>query len=125
MKSQHLNALLDLVRKKNALDTNSDWSNTSDTYLSEIKKEVDEVAEEIRLGRQCYLEDELGDVLWDYLNLLVSLEQEDKIVLGKVFERARTKYQQRIDGIASGKTWGEVKAEQKGALAREWHPNGE
>lgn len=55
--------------------------------------------EEIPKSRQCYLEDELGDVLWDYLNILTALEKEQ--------------------GIESGKRWADIKAQQKAALAIE------
>ena len=66
--------LFEVVRKKGQIDQESNWSKGHATYLAEIKKELVEVEEEIGLGRICYLEDELGDVLWDYLNLLLCLE---------------------------------------------------
>lgn len=68
--------LLNIAKRKTHFDVGNDWSNGSATYLAEIKKEVDEVIEEIPKSRLCYLEDELGDVLWDYLNILTALEKE-------------------------------------------------
>lgn len=34
------------------------------------------MVEEIPKDRLCYLEDELGDVLWDYLGIVLSLGKE-------------------------------------------------
>lgn len=115
----HLKSLLKIVGRKNAIDQQNEWYNGSETYLLEIGKELEEVKAEIDSGRQPHLEEELGDVLWDYLNLLTSLEKEGKIDLEKVFERAVTKYGERIDGIENGRTWAEIKAIQKERLAQE------
>ena len=111
--------LLEIVRHKNAIDQQNTWYNGSDTYFAEIHKELAEVKAEIESGRQPHLEEELGDVLWDYLNLLTALESEGKITLEKVFERAITKYWERIDGIENGGSWAEIKAIQKARLAKE------
>ncbi len=119
MNSQHLIKLLDVARQKNMIDQDSEWSNGSETYLREIRLELDEVQEELDSDRNCYLEDELGDVFWDYLNLLLALEQEGKISLSRVFERALVKYSERIDGIQQGSSWSEVKRQQKQRLAEE------
>ncbi|WP_419536870.1 MazG nucleotide pyrophosphohydrolase domain-containing protein [Endozoicomonas sp.] len=119
MNSQHLIKLLDVARQKNMIDQDSEWSNGSETYLREIRLELDEVQEELDSDRNCYLEDELGDVFWDYLNLLLALEQEGKISLSRVFERALVKYSERIDGIQQGSFWSEVKRQQKQRLAEE------
>ncbi len=115
----NLSELLKIVGRKNAIDQQNAWYNGSETYLLEIGKELEEVKAELSSGRQPHLEEELGDVLWDYLNLLTSLEKEGKIDLEKVFERAVTKYGERIDGIENGRTWAEIKAVQKERLAKE------
>ncbi|GAA4842390.1 MazG nucleotide pyrophosphohydrolase domain-containing protein [Algivirga pacifica] len=111
--------LLQIAKRKARFDQKSNWSNGSATYLSEIKKEVDEVIEEIPLKRRCYLEEELGDVLWDYLNILLALEQETDIRVSSVLDRACKKYDERISGIESGQSWDEVKQRQKIILAQE------
>jgi len=64
--------LLSIAKRKATFDDNNSWTSGSTTYLTEIKNEVDEVIEEIPKSRKCYLEDELGDVLWDYLNVLTT-----------------------------------------------------
>ncbi|MRI34607.1 nucleotide pyrophosphohydrolase [Endozoicomonas sp. OPT23] len=120
MNKERFDALLATVNIKNQIDLGSDWSNGSETYFSELKSELDEVAEELESGRRCYLEDELGDVLWDYLNLLTSLEQEGRISIESVLERADRKYHERISGIQQGKSWKQVKEQQKGKLAKEF-----
>ena len=119
MTTENIAKLLEIVKQKNIIDQDSNWSNGSSTYFNEIKLELDEVAEEIQSGRQCYLEDELGDVLWDYLNFLVCLENEGKASLSKVFERSLNKYKERVDGISQGESWSDIKQRQKKRLAEE------
>ncbi|NKB68236.1 MAG: nucleotide pyrophosphohydrolase [Candidatus Latescibacteria bacterium] len=111
--------LLTVVEKKHRIDQDNDWCQGSPTYLNEIKKELAEVEEEIHSGRICYLEDELGDVLWDYLNLLVCLASEQAISPARVFKRAADKYSERISGIEAGVPWARTKARQKERLAAE------
>jgi len=115
---QDFQKLMQIVKRKAALDQGNAWSNGSSTYLEEIKKEVDEVIEEIPLNRDAYLEDELADVLWDYLNVLQALEQERGIKSEVVLAQACEKYEERITGLESGKTWSEIKQVQKVKLAQ-------
>ena len=115
--------LITIARRKNHFDQGNPWSNGSSTYIEEICKEVREVAEEIDQDRKAYLEDELGDVLWDYLNLVLSLEKEKGIKLEDVLERATRKYEERIFGIENGIPWKEIKEKQKVALAQEQNEN--
>lgn len=114
-----LQTLLNIARRKTRIDATNDWSDGATTYLSEIKKEADEVLEELPANRACYLEDELGDLLWDYLNILTSLEAEQGIDVQKVFQRAAQKYEERIAGIESGELWKDIKRRQKLRLAEE------
>ncbi|MCJ8269899.1 MAG: hypothetical protein MJK04_10915 [Psychrosphaera sp.] len=119
MNLDNIAALLSVVATKHEIDQKRDWSAGSSTYFDGLKKEIEEVGEELNADRQCYLEDELGDVFWDYLNLLYNLDAEGKISLPKVFERALGKYQERIDTISNGGTWASVKQKQKLKLANE------
>lgn len=119
MNPTDLLALLDTVKTKHGIDERHDWSNGSETYFNEMQKELVEVAEELSSGRRCYLEDELGDVFWDYLNLLYGLEKEGKISLANVFKRSQAKYAERIEGIQQDRSWSEIKALQKQRLAEE------
>ena len=106
-------ALIDIARSKAHIDKQANWSSGSITYLEEIEKEIAEVHEELGRERWNHLEDELGDVLWDYINLLINLEEEGRIDFIRVFSRAVRKYRERIDGISGGSSWKEVKERQK------------
>lgn len=112
--------LIEVVRKKNLIDTQHDWSDGSATYIDALRKELLEVEEELPLDRICYLEDELGDVLWDYLSILVCLEEEKGVDIGKVFSRALLKYDERISGIQAGVSWKDTKAKQKEKMLVEY-----
>lgn len=111
--------LLNIAKRKSLIDQQSSWSGGSEIYLNEIKKEIDEVIEETTKGRGCYLEDELGDVLWDYLNALVAFEKEKGINPLSVLERACRKYEERVGGLESGESWDEVKERQSQRLQSE------
>lgn len=111
--------LLSIAQRKARFDKTSNWSNGAETYINEIKNEVDEVLEELPKGRICYLEDELGDVLWDYVNTLIALEEEKGVSVESVLKRACRKYEQRVSGIESGKQWHEIKEIQNVMLAEE------
>jgi NTP pyrophosphatase (non-canonical NTP hydrolase) len=119
MNSENISKLFVLVESKIKIDEKADWSEGSTTYFQELKKEIDEVSIELDSNRQCYLEDELGDVFWDYLNLLQNLEAEGKILTEKVFERASKKYEERLAAISSGSSWTSIKAKQKLELETE------
>jgi NTP pyrophosphatase (non-canonical NTP hydrolase) len=112
--------LLGIAKRKARFDEGNTWSNGSKTYLSEIRNELDEVIEELPKSRKCYLEDELGDVLWDYLNILAALEKEVGIDTTAVLKRACKKYEERISGIETGKKWSDIKKKQKTALEIEY-----
>lgn len=111
--------LIAIAKRKSEYDKNNPWYQGSSTYLTEIKQEVDEVIDEIPNKRICYLEEELGDVLWDYLNAVLSLEKENGVKLDAIVKRACQKYEERISAIENGIDWDEVKAKQKVALAQE------
>lgn len=114
-----IETLLNIAKRKNEYDINNPWSNGSKTYLDEIKKEINEVIEELNNNRNCYLEEELGDVLWDYLSIIINLEKERNISLSSIITRACKKYDERISGIENGIEWDQIKKEQKMRLAEE------
>ncbi|MFZ5949303.1 MAG: MazG nucleotide pyrophosphohydrolase domain-containing protein [Candidatus Rifleibacteriota bacterium] len=113
---QEFKYLIEIARRKSEFDKNNNWYAGSSTYLAEIKKEVDEVAEEIPKNRICYLEDELGDVLWDYLNTVLSLEKESGVKIESIVNRACQKYEERLSAIENGISWAEIKQKQKKEL---------
>lgn len=113
-------ALLEIVERKARFDTSNVWFDSSETYLNALKEEVDEVMAEIPQKRVCYLEDELADILWDYLSALKALEKETGISTSSVIDRACKKFDERITGIEQGKRWSDIKQKQKLELAEEW-----
>ncbi len=67
------------------------------TYFDWIIDELNEVKEEVRENNSVYLEDELGDVFWDYICMLQSLKKSWHITsIVKVFERCYKKLNERI-----------------------------
>jgi NTP pyrophosphatase (non-canonical NTP hydrolase) len=78
-----------------------------------LRKEIEEVEVEIKNGSERSLAEELGDVLWDYLNLVKCLEEERGIFFQDVFRISEEKYDERISGIEQGRSWKEIKQEQK------------
>ncbi|MEJ2063790.1 MAG: MazG-like family protein [Reinekea sp.] len=76
MTGQQFEQLIAIAQRKNRVDQTSTWSQGAKTYFDELYSELEEVREEWLAGQTEYLEEELGDVLWDYLNLLLCLDQE-------------------------------------------------
>jgi NTP pyrophosphatase (non-canonical NTP hydrolase) len=100
------------------LQSKNDRYKGSQTYFQEIRKEIDEAQAENREHNTVYLEDELGDVFWDYMMLLNALASEGKITnVEKVFERCWKKFSGRISESGENRSdWNEVKAQQKAEL---------
>ena len=97
------------------------WYQGSKTYWEYLEKEIQEAKNEINTNK-VYLEDELWDVLWDYLCLLNSLKKEWKIdSIEKVLQRALTKYSWRInsENWEYNWNWQEIKKKQKELLEKE------
>lgn len=108
-----------LVLSKNRIaslrENNQDgWYQWSWSHFDGIFDELEEARKEIEDEKYIYLEDELGDVFWDYMCLLEWLEQEWKIFKSRVFERCLRKFSTRInpDGTYNW-NWNEVKKLQK------------
>lgn len=114
-----LEKLLGLVKRKQKIDHGSTWSDGSSTYIDELRKEITEVQAEIGRQRQVYLEDELADVLWDYLNLVSCLAEEEGISIEGILAHALAKYEERISGIEEGRAWKQTKSDQKIRLQEE------
>jgi hypothetical protein len=88
--------------------------------------EIEEVIEQFKENNTVYLEDELWDLLWIYMNLLVKLENEG-LIEGReqVIKRAIKKFSWRIENLDQ-KTieerqnyWETVKTKQKQELKQE------
>ena len=97
------------------------WYKWSETYWKYLEKEIQEAKNELNTNK-VYLENELWDVLWDFLCLLNSLKQEWKISsVEKIIERAWTKFSQRINEKTWDYNWDwdKIKKEQKESLNKE------
>ncbi len=105
---------------KNGDSGYSDFYKWSETFVKGMDDEIEEMKHELKEWNRVLLEDELGDIFWDYICLLENLEQEGKISKEKVFDRCWTKFSERLnpDGSNNG-NWMEVKKSQKEKLIQE------
>lgn len=123
-----LNLIGDIIKlSKRNIEENpfSSQENLGEIYLNEITGEVDEVKNEYRKNNSIYLEDELGDVFWDYLMVLQGLERDGYIgSIESVFNQGLEKYSERMkildikdnDREKSSKLWADIKESQKKVL---------
>ena len=111
--------IMAVVRRKQVYDQKKASMKGSQKYFSGLQKEILEVAEELEKDRLCYLEDELGDILWDFLNMTCALESEKNVEIERVFRRCFQKYQERMDALDRGEEWAEIKQVQKKRLETE------
>lgn len=101
------------VKYQHEIELQNEYSSRK-PYLEEIKKEINEVTEEIKKHNHIYLEDELADVLRDYINLLVGLKNEWYISnVNSVIETCKGKYGKRISDKLEGIVREETKKQQK------------
>lgn len=109
-----------VAQEKAQRDLMGTWFHGSQTYLDALADEILEVKTELQLGRQCFLEDELADLLWNIVCLIEHLELEDKVDQKQVFQRALKKYSERVTERLPNETWNDVKARQKLELKKEF-----
>ncbi len=70
----------------------------TDVYFNELPGEIEEAKAEHKKNNAVYLEDELGDILWDYIMLLKTLQRDGYIRdINNVFTHAVEKYEERYD----------------------------
>jgi NTP pyrophosphatase (non-canonical NTP hydrolase) len=113
MNGHEFEKLFAIAQRKHKFDETNAWCEGSQTYFAGLHSEIHEVAEELTSGRREDLEEELGDVLWDYLNFLLCLNAEEKISIDDVLNRTIEKFDERVSGIENGEAWSAVKARQK------------
>lgn len=73
-----------------------------DTYSKELFDEVDELKIAIKNNDIKNLKEELGDVLWDTLNLINICEDKNIFTLKDVLNESITKFKERKPHIAKG-----------------------
>lgn len=86
-----------------------------------MEKEIHEVRTELlKKDNSVYLEDELCDLIWDYLNMIHNLNKENPdITLKKILKKCHTKFKQRIDMCSDWVSWADVKEKQKKILLKQ------
>ena len=119
----HIKNIFDIAESKYHIDAQRNWSKGSTTYFEELQKEIQEVKEALDTQKMVYLEDELGDIFWDYTNLLLNLQKEGKIDAKRVFARCEKKYRERITAISQNISWNDIKQKQKQELQKEQEEN--
>ncbi|MGR6841766.1 MazG nucleotide pyrophosphohydrolase domain-containing protein [Aliivibrio wodanis] len=119
----YLEELQKISKVKAQRDLKGTWYKNSFTYLDAFIDEVEEVKYEIKADRQCFLEDELGDLLWNYVCLLEHLELEGKVAKDQIFRRALKKYSERVSARNIQDNWDDVKERQKQELINEHQLN--
>jgi len=100
-------------------EDNKWWYKWNKTYIDWISDELEEVKCEIKKNNSVYLEDELGDILWNYFCLIHSLKEDNLINEKKVFERCYKKFSERLSNNPWGSQWAEIKEKQKLELKKE------
>jgi len=89
-----------------------------DFSINELLLEVEEVKAEIKPNNIPYLEDELGDILWDWLLLVSNLKRLWLVTNHQnIINRAKKKYKERVLSLKGDesdyKIWKEVKKDKK------------
>lgn len=116
-----LEKLLELNKRRmeNLFDDGEDRYIGAAMYVEEMQKEIVEMTEELRSDNVVYLEDELGDIMRDYLCLLRGLEHEWLIdSVDNVWQRSYQKLSERLAWYPH-QDWNAVKKVQKERLRQE------
>ena len=97
--------------------TTGEDNHSIDVYKKWLVWEIDEAFDEIKKNNSVYLEDELWDIFWTYINLLQGLQKKWYITdIEKVFERSYNKFNWRLDYVIKNdypNSWKEIKKVQK------------
>jgi NTP pyrophosphatase (non-canonical NTP hydrolase) len=70
-------------------------------WFDEIKNELDEAIVEYKNGEDKLLEEELGDVIWDFIRLVVTLTHLGKVDIDKSLEHLIKKINHRMPYLAN------------------------
>ena len=113
--------ILALVQEKWEFEhTYNTKRSTYKPYLEWIVEEIQEATTEIKPNNTVYLEDELSDILRDYLNILETLTREKYIHSPEaVFSRCHNKYKERYADKVANITWETTKKRHKKILEEE------
>jgi NTP pyrophosphatase (non-canonical NTP hydrolase) len=117
---QNFKELIKLANYKDGIDKKRADKKFIDPLflLDEIVGEVAEVKEELKKNNRAYLEDELGDILWGWVNLVEKLKLQGYIDSHEsIIKNALKKYEQRILSLKGDERdyqiWEDIKKKQK------------
>lgn len=116
--------ILEIARENVQNNPNVTNGNTIDAakkYLHGLIDEAEEVEPEIKKNNEIHLIDELGDIAWDYANLLALLERRGFISdVDEVLNHAHKKYTERTPAFLAGseELWNKIKTGQKEELKK-------
>lgn len=113
-----------VIERNSNTQTESRWKKLEEwnqvwTYIEELQSEIEEMKAEMKENNSVYLEDELWDILWDYLNIVYLLEKKGYINAGRVIERSEKKFGERIIWTEQNIPWNDIKSKQKQELLNE------
>lgn len=89
---------------------------TLETHSKELKKEVEELIEALKKDDKVNLKEELGDIFYDSLFLLLIAEKSNKVDIEETIKNVREKVRRRSPHI-----FGDVKAETREEVDKNWH----
>jgi len=98
---QQVDHIFHLVEQKYnySLQRDPTWA-THVPYMTSLQHSIKTIENEISANRSAHLEDELGDILWDFCNMIYTLKKEWYIdSYHNVWERALDKYEERVWGV--------------------------
>jgi len=105
----HITELMELANRKQGINkTRSNqggWTEKPSTYLKCMKEEIEEV--QTAIEERDGVREEMGDILWDYLNIIELLDED--ITIGEILADMLRKYNVRVNGLEEGKSWSETK----------------
>ena len=124
---KEIEELIKLTEYKHKLDIKRGSTKYKDInwVLEQIKKELDEVKEEIKPNNAPFLEDELADILWGLFIAIEKLKDEGLVSNHQnIIKRALKKYKERVLPLKGKlpedeRIWDEVKQRQKRELLKE------
>lgn len=113
--------LLDIAKRNRKYSL---WTRnqTSEKYVNEVLSEVNELMKAINSSDNKHIQEELGDVFWDILMLILIAEEEGKVNSKEVLKSVAEKIKRRAPHIFDGRsitikeeemTWFKAKEKEK------------
>jgi NTP pyrophosphatase (non-canonical NTP hydrolase) len=103
---QFIDQYIALTKQKQERQKDISWLNFWDPQhrLEWLINEVQEVSDELRPNNQIYLQDELWDIFWNYMNFLTLLESQWYISdINTVLQQSFEKFSERTHAVLDKK----------------------